>query len=160
MYFFVCIPSRDTKMHLKVVFDKTSFVKFKISNNFTQNIDETHAKQPKIHRKIHTSLWIIKISRKKSANQRSQDFCQNVCDFQKENHTLGYGFKNLWKIYNLPYGFLFFVISISVLAKNFHCCFCFIQLRKGQRRSCPNQGGSRAWSPRQMSGSPRWWTRL
>ncbi len=29
-------------MHLKVAFDKTSFVKFKISNNFTQNIDETH----------------------------------------------------------------------------------------------------------------------
>jgi len=25
----------------KVVFDKTEFVKFKISNNFKQNIDET-----------------------------------------------------------------------------------------------------------------------
>ncbi len=38
----------------------------------------------------------------------------NVCDFQKENHTLGYGFKNLYKIYSLAsYGFLFFVISIS-----------------------------------------------
>jgi hypothetical protein len=38
----------------------------------------------------------------------------NVCDFQKESHTLGYGFKNLLKIYSLAYGFLFFVISISV----------------------------------------------
>jgi hypothetical protein len=35
-------PSYDTKMLLKVVFDKTVFVKFKISNNNKQNIDETH----------------------------------------------------------------------------------------------------------------------
>jgi hypothetical protein len=27
----------------------------------------------------------------------------NVCDFQKENHTLRYGFKNLKKIYSLFY---------------------------------------------------------
>jgi hypothetical protein len=39
------------------------FVKFKISNNLKQNIDETDTKQQKIHRKIHTSLWILKISR-------------------------------------------------------------------------------------------------
>jgi hypothetical protein len=36
----------------------------------------------------------------------------NVFDFQTENHTLGYGSKNL-KILSLAYGFLFFVISIS-----------------------------------------------
>ncbi len=36
----------------KVVFDKTVFVKFKICNNFKQNIDETDSKLPKIHRKI------------------------------------------------------------------------------------------------------------
>ncbi len=47
--------THDTKMLLKVVFDKTAFVKFKISNNFKQNIDETRSKQPKIHRKIHIS---------------------------------------------------------------------------------------------------------
>ncbi len=35
-------PSYDTKMLLKVVFDKIAFVKFKISNNNKQNIDETH----------------------------------------------------------------------------------------------------------------------
>jgi hypothetical protein len=52
------------KMLLKVVCDKTAFVKFEISNNFKQKIDETHSKQPKIHRKIHTSLWIFRISRK------------------------------------------------------------------------------------------------
>jgi hypothetical protein len=42
------------------VFDKTAFVKFKISDNFEQNIDKTHSK----HQKIHTSLWLLKISRK------------------------------------------------------------------------------------------------
>jgi hypothetical protein len=42
-----------------VVFDKTAFVKFNVSNNFKQNIDETHSKQLKIHWKIHTSLWIL-----------------------------------------------------------------------------------------------------
>ena len=56
-------PSYDTKMLLKVVFDKTVLVKFTISNSFKQNIDEKHSKQPKIHRKTHTSLslWILKI---------------------------------------------------------------------------------------------------
>jgi hypothetical protein len=53
-------------MLLKVVFDKTAIVKFKISNNSKQNIDETHSKQLKIHRKIHTSQWVLKISRKNS----------------------------------------------------------------------------------------------
>jgi hypothetical protein len=57
-------------------FDKTVFVKFQISNNFERNIDETNLKQQKIHRKIHTSLWILKISRKKTANQMSRDFGQ------------------------------------------------------------------------------------
>ncbi len=79
-------PSYDTKLLLKVVFDKTAFVKLKISNNFNQNIDETHSKQPKIHRKIHTSLWILKVSRKKSSNQTSWDFCQkfviSITDFK------------------------------------------------------------------------------
>jgi hypothetical protein len=30
-----------------------------------QNIDETHSKQPKINRKIQTSLWILKLYLKK-----------------------------------------------------------------------------------------------
>jgi hypothetical protein len=61
-----------------VIFDKTTFVKFTISNNLKKNLDETHSKQPKIHRKIHTSLWILKISRKKSANQKSRNFFQMI----------------------------------------------------------------------------------
>ncbi len=53
-------------MLLKVVFDKTAIViKFMISIYFKQNIDEMHSKQPKIDRKIHTSLCHLKISKKK-----------------------------------------------------------------------------------------------
>jgi hypothetical protein len=45
-------PSYDTKMLLEIVFYKTMFVKFYISNNFKQNIDRTHSKQqPKTMRK-------------------------------------------------------------------------------------------------------------
>jgi hypothetical protein len=84
------------KKLLKFVLEKTAFIKFRISNN----IDETHSKQPKIRRKIHTSIWILKIYRKTSTKQVSR-LSPKVCDFQKENHTLGYGFKNLKKIYSL-----------------------------------------------------------
>jgi hypothetical protein len=66
-------PSFDTNMLPKIAFDRLEFVKFIIFNNFKQNIDETDSKQPKIHRKVYTSIWILKISRKKSANQKSQD---------------------------------------------------------------------------------------
>jgi hypothetical protein len=40
-------PSYDKKMLLEIVFDKTSFVKFKVRIKFKQNIEETHLKQPK-----------------------------------------------------------------------------------------------------------------
>ncbi len=86
-------PSFDAKMLLKVFFDKTEIVKFKISNNLKQNIDETPRKQPKIHRKIHTSHWILKI-KKTICEPKVSRLLSNVCNFQKENHTLGYGFKN------------------------------------------------------------------
>jgi hypothetical protein len=55
-------------------------------------------KKPKIHWKIHTSLWILKIPRKKIHEPIVSRLLPNVCDFQKENqenHTLVYGFKNL-----------------------------------------------------------------
>jgi hypothetical protein len=39
-------------------------------------MDETDSKHPKIHRKVNTSIWILKISRKKSANLESKDFGQ------------------------------------------------------------------------------------
>ncbi len=73
-----------TNMLPTVFYDKRVFVKFKISNNFEQNIDETNLKQPKIHRKINTSPWILKSSRKKSSNQKFRDFCQiSVISTQK-----------------------------------------------------------------------------
>jgi hypothetical protein len=67
-------PFYDTKMFLKVVFDKTAILNLRLVITLKQNIDETHSKQPKIHTKIHTSLWILKISRKKSVNQKSRMF--------------------------------------------------------------------------------------
>jgi hypothetical protein len=71
-------------MLLKAVFDKTAFVKFNISNNFNQNIDETHSKQPKLHRIFHNSQWISKIASKISATQKPRDFCQMLVISKKE----------------------------------------------------------------------------
>jgi hypothetical protein len=58
------------------------------------------------------SIGKSKISRKNREPKVSR-LLPNVFDFQTENHTLVYGFKNLKKTYSLAYGFLFFVISIS-----------------------------------------------
>ncbi len=58
-------------MLLKIVFDKKGFLKYKNSNNFKQKNDEKICEQ--------------KVSR----------LLPNVFDFPKENHTQGYGFKNL-----------------------------------------------------------------
>jgi hypothetical protein len=75
-------PSYDTKMLLKVVSDKTALAKFEINNNFEQNIDATHSKEPKIHWKILTSLWILKTSRKKIRKPKVSRLLPNLCDFQ------------------------------------------------------------------------------
>ncbi len=75
------------KMLLKVVFDKTAFVKFKISNIFEQNIDLTHSKQPKIHiKKIYTSLWILKVSRNNPQSKSLETFAKCLwVDFSVES---------------------------------------------------------------------------
>jgi hypothetical protein len=70
-------------MLLKDAFNKTAFIKFKISNNFKQNNDETHSKQPKIHRKIHTSHWILK-SQEKNPQTKSLETLPNVFDAEKK----------------------------------------------------------------------------
>ncbi len=78
------------KNALKAVFDKTAFVKFKISNkNFKQNIDETNSKQTKIHGEIHTSL---KISRKKISKPKSWDFHQMFVISKKKTIPQGMDF--------------------------------------------------------------------
>jgi hypothetical protein len=78
--------AQDTILWYKIASEGCLLVKFKISNNinFKQNIDETHSKHPKIYRKIHTSLWILKISRKKSSNQKSQNFYQIILISKKK----------------------------------------------------------------------------
>jgi hypothetical protein len=79
-------------------------------------MDETDSKQPKIRRKMYQPMDFINL-KKKSANQKSRDFCQIFVISNKKIHRLGNGFKNLNGIYRLPvaYGFLFFVISIGFL---------------------------------------------
>jgi hypothetical protein len=59
-------PSYNTKMLLKVIFGKTAFVKFKISNNLKPNIADFKNLKKKIHEQ--------KVSR----------LLPNFCDFQKE----------------------------------------------------------------------------
>ncbi len=75
-------------MLLKIILDKSAFVKFKISNNIKQDIDDTHSTQPKIHKKIHTCLWILKNLVKKIRKPKVWRLLPNVCDFRKPNHTL------------------------------------------------------------------------
>jgi hypothetical protein len=41
-------------------------------------------KQPKIHMKIHTTLWILEKTRKKSVNHRNRDFGQMFEIFKKK----------------------------------------------------------------------------
>ncbi len=50
-------------MLLKVVFDKTAFVEFKLCNNLKRNIAETHSKQPKIHTLVYGFKNLYKIYR-------------------------------------------------------------------------------------------------
>jgi hypothetical protein len=56
-----------------------------------KNIDEIHSKQPKIQRQVHTSLGILKISRKKIQETTFSRLLPNVYD--KENHTPGMNLK-------------------------------------------------------------------
>jgi hypothetical protein len=69
----------------KVVFALTDFVKFKIGNNFKQNIGETDSKQPKIHRKIHTNPMDFKNLKKKIREPKVSRLLRNLCDFRKKN---------------------------------------------------------------------------
>jgi hypothetical protein len=74
--------SRGTQKHLDLVdpdpdSDPQHWYKSKI------NIDKTDSKQPKIYRKIHTSLCIVNILRKKSACQKCCDFCKILVIYTK-----------------------------------------------------------------------------
>ncbi len=67
-------------MILKVVFDKTVFVKFKISNNFKQNIEETHPTHQKSKGKS-IQLMDYKSLKKKIREPKVSRLLPNVCDF-------------------------------------------------------------------------------
>jgi hypothetical protein len=91
MDFFGTQDTINTNMLPRVFFDRKAFVKYKISNNFEQTIDETDLKQPKIH----TSLLILKISRHISANQKSRNFCPIFVISTQKSIPKGMDFKNL-----------------------------------------------------------------
>jgi hypothetical protein len=56
---------------------------------FALSIDEIDTKQPTIHRKIHTSLWIFKNFKKNQIKPKVLRLLSNVCDFQKESEDFG-----------------------------------------------------------------------
>jgi hypothetical protein len=68
---------------------------FEISNNFKKNIDEKYFKTTKNPYENPYQPLDFKISRKKSANQKSRDFCQIFLISKKKIHRLEYGLKNL-----------------------------------------------------------------
>jgi hypothetical protein len=72
-------------MLLKVIFDKTAFVKFMISNNLNKTLmKHIQNNQSSIGKSIPAYGFLKpKVSR----------LLPIVCDFRKENYTLWYGFK-------------------------------------------------------------------
>jgi hypothetical protein len=78
----------------KVVFDKQRLSNLKI---LSLNKKQIQNDQKSIGKTI-PACGFQKFQ-EKTANKKSRDFCQ-ICDFQKI-HRLGYGFKNIPKIYRL-----------------------------------------------------------
>ncbi len=84
------------------------------------NIDVTYTIQPKILMKIQTCLLIFKIPRKKSANQKSEDFFQMFKISKMKARTLGKKSIGLpmdleinGKSYSLGYGFSSYNITFK-----------------------------------------------
>jgi hypothetical protein len=107
-------PTYDTRLLLKTIFDKPAFVKFKINNNLNKIIlKHIQNNQTSIGKSIPALAYKFENTQEKNPQTKVSRFLLNFCDFQNENNTLGYGYKNLQKSYSLGYGFLFFVIFIS-----------------------------------------------
>jgi hypothetical protein len=62
----------------RVVFDKTAFVKFKISNNFKQNIDETDLKNQKSVGKSIPAYGFKKSQEKNSRTKSLKTFAKSL----------------------------------------------------------------------------------
>jgi hypothetical protein len=87
-------PSYDTKIIPKVVFDKTICVKFKILVLVLNKTLMKHIQNNQKSKGKSIPPMDFKNLKKRFVNQRLVTFA-NICDFQKENHTLGYVFQNL-----------------------------------------------------------------
>jgi hypothetical protein len=81
-------------MLLNAVFDKTAFLNLRFLITLKENIDETHLKEPKIYKKSIPAYGFKNLKKKIRVPKVSRPL-PDVCDFQKANHNLGYGFKNL-----------------------------------------------------------------
>jgi hypothetical protein len=77
----------DTKMLLKVVFDKTVFVKFLLVITFNKTLMKHISNNQKSIGKSKPAYGFKKSKEKICKPKFSRPF-PNVCDFQKENHTL------------------------------------------------------------------------
>ncbi len=72
-FFGAQTPSYDTNMRPKIV-----FVKFKISNKWNKTLMKQIQNNQKIHRKIYTSLWILKILRKNQRTKSVENFVKSL----------------------------------------------------------------------------------
>ncbi len=102
-----------TNMLSKEVFNEAKFKRVNICTK--RNIDETNLKQPKVYRKIYTSLWILNLLSKKSVSQKSQDFCQIFVIYKK---AIPQGM-DLKSIENLQDSLLTFILCNSHLSRPF-----------------------------------------
>ncbi len=72
-------------MFLKVVFDKTAFVKFKIGNNCKQNIDETLQNNQESIGKSIPAYGFLK-SQEKIFEPKASRLLPYLCDFQEKSY--------------------------------------------------------------------------
>ncbi len=108
----------------QICFQKQSLIKqhlsnLKTSNNIQQSIDDTDLKQPKIHRKICTSLWILK--KEKNLRTKSLKIFAISLGFLIKIHRLGNGFKTIYRksIERVDFYSLWFPFQLPI-NPNFH----------------------------------------
>jgi hypothetical protein len=76
----------------KEVFDKATFNSVNICANQNETLMKQRFREPKLQRKIHTSPWILKISRKNLSTKSLETFA-NLCDFQTKSILYGLDLK-------------------------------------------------------------------
>ncbi len=83
-------PSYDTKMFLKVVFDKTAILNLRLVITLYETLMKHVQITKNPYKNPHQPMNFKNFSKKIREPKVS-----HVCDLQKANHILRYGFKNL-----------------------------------------------------------------